>query len=77
MDKFFSILDLAVSQISHSFCCSRFYHKSGAGLRENSAGGLGNKTGGKPSVLKSIAFFKTFLGSGTPNGVFVFIITTQ
>ena len=38
MDKFFSILDLAVSQISHPVFRNRFYHKSGAGLRENSAG---------------------------------------
>ena len=34
---------------------------------------LGNRTGGKPSVLKSIAFFKTFLGSGATNVVFIFI----
>jgi hypothetical protein len=37
MDKFFSNLDFAVSQISHSFFRGRFYRKSGAGLRENSA----------------------------------------
>ena len=38
MDKLFSNLDFAVSQISHSFFRGRFYRKSGAGLRENSAG---------------------------------------
>ena len=37
MDKIFSILDLAVSQISHSFFRDRFYNKSGGGFRENSA----------------------------------------
>ena len=37
MDKIFSILDLAVSQISYSFFRNSFYNKSGGGFRENSA----------------------------------------
>ena len=56
MDKIFSILDLAVSQISHSFFRNRFYRKSGAGLRENSARLSSESEGEAPSRLITLNF---------------------